>query len=987
MYIIHLADTHINCASVGSEKCSELVAIFESIRHEITKRCISKDKLVAIVAGDVLDIANCNHNASLALASVLIGILEDLCCEVYVMPGNHDVAKDGTTALFPESATLLDGKHVYSSTVDDCSFTFMSPIAEDALNIKSFPKAPQNGCSKHIAVYHGIVGSNVASIFHREGMDYLPSRTPKPADWFDHKGYDIVMLGDIHAPITVKERDPVVAYCGSLYQVSSSESFSGHGFILWNTDDLSMERVVVKQLERPMLQISYTAGVPHIINTPDRKPVKYTVDDWPLHKWRPKPVGGFKNSLPGEVIPKSGMDSAVEQFRVKHTEIIERIERIYSIKSSHTTKVMPIISKIWMHNIFSFGEDCPVVALEDSPGVIRITGDNGSGKSTFIKGLHLCVYGGRRVYPSSMNLNAVVDSIVNNAISPKPRNSKMTNGKILTIASLFCEGKVALLRKELSDLADSAHICKMTIGKDAWIVIDTYTVLGVKPVKTFFVKNGEVVSEDPRAELIAYEEYVKTCVLDDAHALLSDMTPEDLSELLNTLLGIDGSSSIGDELAGIVSNKSSIVRTLTTRSKAIQVKEGITREEIMVGKIDVIGRKLWFEEIPPQVDDEYDENISRIKLKNLKDKVARFSTSVYSIALAMNAPLPTHTLSEIEVSALERGTLYQHFKKEIYTDAVEWADAANRISEGLDLSDAVIHPGVSGEIVSRVVKGASCEFSKAELERRMSANIRRCETEWTRYKNELETFSLDYTTMLKDAEDAVSNAVTELLAHTTYMDNHRDIPAAKSKREIYEQVMSTKSSLEKSLVSVVELEGMINDAKVEYDQAYELAKEYQRISDETIPTIATIIKENADGYLNKFGFELIVENTTMVKRGGKGLKGVVLKAKFSESGRTMPVSLLSGYQRFIIDLAIRRSLSAISMSVISNASNGSSLLFMDESLHRVDAKHSKDMAEVVSQLTKHYSHIFVISHDPTIDVGAEWILKMGGGAYRMCRLA
>ncbi|RYX78191.1 hypothetical protein EON71_01300, partial [bacterium] len=231
-YIYHLSDIHIRPRDRHNEYnevfTQTLVTLKKNINNKINKSLI-------VLTGDIV------HNKtdmSPELISILSKFLNDLAniADVIMIPGNHDCNlsnRQRMDALTPivdclnkhdkifylKNSGYYNYKNIIfgvSSVIDDI---FLPSPSKD-LN----PKFDMDNKYK-IALFHGAVHGSVTDVGHRMNTEDLVVK--------DFKGYDYVLLGDIHK-YQYMDNYKRIAYSGSLIQQSFGEKIEGHGILKWN---------------------------------------------------------------------------------------------------------------------------------------------------------------------------------------------------------------------------------------------------------------------------------------------------------------------------------------------------------------------------------------------------------------------------------------------------------------------------------------------------------------------------------------------------------------------------------------------------------------------------------------------------------------------------------------------------------------------------------------------------------------------------------
>jgi DNA repair exonuclease SbcCD ATPase subunit len=276
--IIQISDIHIRIGDQSKSRYDEYCSAFSRLRETLQLHpSIILHNAVIAITGDVFHHKNKLEPCGLELAVKLLQGLSELA-PVIVIRGNHDYRqdlpseRDMITALMSYSipnVSYLDttGLHTFDNLTigvvaiqDTLLYGATSGISRD---LPPFPLPTQHREGYYnVAMFHGsITGSTL-----QNGISLSPTLHGYPIDWF--KGYDAILLGDIHVQqihradaIECKE-DSVGnstlmgcydyssdtspwGYPGSLVQQDFGESLTGHGYLVW---DLQHKRIYAYQL-------------------------------------------------------------------------------------------------------------------------------------------------------------------------------------------------------------------------------------------------------------------------------------------------------------------------------------------------------------------------------------------------------------------------------------------------------------------------------------------------------------------------------------------------------------------------------------------------------------------------------------------------------------------------------------------------------------------------------------------------------------------
>ncbi len=262
--ICHISDIHIRPGTElrdNSTRFTEYATVFTRICSFL--RTHKEDDLVICITGDIFHDNKKAGAPCIELFFMLIEMLADIV-PIYIIRGNHDYNQasiqdqDMLSAFkkpldrFKNVAYLADTGHYTAGNV-----LFGLVAIQDVLksgnthgtvnSLPTFPTAATHpdGITKTIALFHGDVPGTY------------------PIEWFGQ--YDYILLGDLHHMqvhnataesdnITLtqmgevyhmntyaQDKKPLWAYPGSTIQQNHGESIVGHGFLMWNLDNNTIQ--------------------------------------------------------------------------------------------------------------------------------------------------------------------------------------------------------------------------------------------------------------------------------------------------------------------------------------------------------------------------------------------------------------------------------------------------------------------------------------------------------------------------------------------------------------------------------------------------------------------------------------------------------------------------------------------------------------------------------------------------------------------------
>lgn len=350
-HIIHISDIHIRIGDHTKSRYDEYCNVFSRLRETLQlHQSIIDHTAVIAITGDIFHHKNKLEPYGLELAVKLLQSLSELA-HVILIRGNHDYRqdlpneRDMITALMSYSipnVSYLDhsGLHTFQNLtigVVAIQDTLLYGAAGGvSVELPPFPVPPQRAEGMYnVAMFHGsITGSTL-----QNGTSYLPTRNGYPIDWFG--AYDAILLGDIHVQQThraesIEYKEETIGhstlmecyryandvapwgYPGSLIQQDFGESITGHGYVVWNLQERSIQAY---QLHNPIgfikIRTNDSSGGFEILHRTASRPTAFVSLDAVIRaSWFPSQV---KLSVVGSA---TTLQPIQEYFRLHNKSIL-----------------------------------------------------------------------------------------------------------------------------------------------------------------------------------------------------------------------------------------------------------------------------------------------------------------------------------------------------------------------------------------------------------------------------------------------------------------------------------------------------------------------------------------------------------------------------------------------------------------------------------------------------------------------------------------
>ena len=355
-HIIHLADIHIR-----TDRTDEYLYVFNNLFK--TLRSL-EGKLLICICGDII------HERSRITAEVinkLLFLLTNLSelGTVILINGNHDIYENNTTRDKILDVLLeynLMSSLNYITTTSRHTFSNVS-VTINAIDDKDF--LPHNDTSKlHIALGHYTLKEVFPTSTNKYSVD-------------DHKGYDYVLLGDIHSQSHYK---PNCYYSGSLIQQNFGESIvKGIGII-----DISKKEYNFKPIDNKYGYITIKGNtVPPSLSFPSLTRLRVTNENI-IKKVTPFTEIISVKTIPNTEISLPTLDTSTILNNHPQKEILQKLHTQYGFPTTEKTPHNYSIINIEFENILNYDRKC-TLDFQTLNGIIGIQGNNASGKSNILR--------------------------------------------------------------------------------------------------------------------------------------------------------------------------------------------------------------------------------------------------------------------------------------------------------------------------------------------------------------------------------------------------------------------------------------------------------------------------------------------------------------------------------------------------------------------------------------------------------------------------
>jgi DNA repair exonuclease SbcCD ATPase subunit/predicted MPP superfamily phosphohydrolase len=577
-YVCHLADIHIRLF----RRHEEYEQVFETLYADILSKNLHD--FIIVLAGDIVHAKTDMSPEMVQVTSKFLSRLSDIAPTILIA-GNHDCNLANTSrldALTPIVENLSHPNLYYIResavvTVADTSFAVMSIFDVQ----EHWPSADEiDDTHTKVALYHGPV--------YGATTDTHYTITDRHVNVDTFKGFDIVMLGDIHKPNqALQESNPIVVYPGSLIQQNFGEQFGNHGWCLWDMPSHTYQFVETHNdygyvtLEAIDGHITFPAQMPNkarvrlftgdLDATEVKKLVtvlrnKHTIIEMSVNKSRYTKQASDTSTIQYDALNLTDITTQnsfiIDWLTAKNPAIdantienIKKINRDLNSKITHDDHSRNIHwkpLKFTFSNMFSYGENNEI-DFTDMHGIYGIFAANASGKSSIADSLMFCLYDKTpRAFKG--------DHIINN------RKDSFTCELLFDINGEQFGIKRTGTRRKNGDVK---------VDVSFWKVLDTGDILNL---------NGEDrrdTNANIRSYVGTYEDFAMTALSSQtSNALFIDKSHSERKDLLIQFMGLN----VFDKLYDTANDESKEIVGILKRFRKSDVAEQLTDAQEQIGE-------------------------------------------------------------------------------------------------------------------------------------------------------------------------------------------------------------------------------------------------------------------------------------------------------------------------------------------------------------------------------------------------------------------
>lgn len=239
--VIQIADLHIPNNEERRPYSEMLMSFLKQLyKNEIEGN--NPEEIRIVICGDTFENKVRTTNEAKAMFHTLLNYCNEMC-QTIIIAGNHDLLENNLDRMDSLTPTFeIEGAYENVQYLDKV-LDYKSGYVEDdnvvwSLNSIHDKFAPSNvehtqyPNHRIIGLYHGDVAGAITDVGRvtQDGID---------TSIFSE--CDCVMAGHIHKFQTIKKEGVPIVYSGSVFQHNAGENTTGHGYVVWDIENMTYE--------------------------------------------------------------------------------------------------------------------------------------------------------------------------------------------------------------------------------------------------------------------------------------------------------------------------------------------------------------------------------------------------------------------------------------------------------------------------------------------------------------------------------------------------------------------------------------------------------------------------------------------------------------------------------------------------------------------------------------------------------------------------
>lgn len=968
-YVHHLADIHIR---LDNKRHEEYDQVFNRCYQKIEE---NKEDSIIVICGDIL---HSKLELSPECLQLTIKFFKSLAniTDVIVIAGNHDFSQnnmdklDSLTPIIQEIRAInkifyLKDSGIY--TYNNIVFGVSSLIDKNKTFIKATDIKIKNKIK--IALYHGMVAGSTDFVGYKfNNYEHVVN---------DFKGYDYVMLGDIHKHQylgTVKR----ICYPSSLIQQNYGESIEDHGYVLWNIltkestfiripNDYCYVTVNVKDGICP----EFAATKPRIrLRLENTTKVQYESIKKELHKKYQvqeliyEDITVKQTKVEQKVVAQRDMiiNYCNDHYKDNADDIIayhDYIEKEVTTKNKSETFYKWDLVELSFSNMFCYGAN-NVINFSKMNGIVGIVAKNGIGKSSIFDAVLYCLFNkcskGDRLKVINNNSNSYKCKVVLNINGKqyiiKRSGTKNTKNEIKETVNFSIVKPDGVLSLNGKDRIDTNNIITQYIGTYDDCIITSFSLQD----EVSFVHYSQSKKKEFLNKLLGLDIFDDFCsyakseykVINSKHKdLMSELVLLDNKKDQKSLiklqeeLAVLESSTIKENLSLLHDTLNDLLlkvypcdMTVTSLKNIDNKIKGLQND---IKKIKILKSDIDVKKVREKINTLY---------SNIK-KVTEYSTfeKIYD---KKQQKLLSITKEIEKKHNLEYDMFCDFCVKN--NDLEQFLIKKNKLEEKIKNLDSVLQKQKIEESKQVEIDNKNIRSNIKKLEKQIEEHneMKENEIKLLKLQQELQKYMIQQDSIklykekiesnekinikIKDVKAQISSYTKELETRShDIIQNNNNQNIVKNRIEKYKKITSELESLTKQKIVAEKYISIVEKNGLPYLSLSNITPQIKNSINEILSMIAS------------FSIDLCLDNDKIF------IYKICDNVQQSIEG-------CCGFEKYIIGLAIR-----LVLSQFSNI-NGTNFLILDESFGCMDSTNINSLDNVYNYLRKNFKYIVLISH-------------------------
>ena len=243
--IIQIADIHIPNTCQNRPYDEMLMSFLKELyKNEIENS--DPENIRIVICGDTFQNKVRTTNEAKSMFHTLLNYCNEMC-RTYIIAGNHDMLQNNKDRMDSINPTF-EIENVYPNVIYlDKFLNFKSGYVEDDNVVFALFSMYENFASPNIE-HSQFPDSTIVGLYHGDIVGAVTDTGAIRDSGINTDLFaecDCVMAGHIHRFQEIKKNGVPIVYSGSVFQQNVGENTTGHGYVVWNVNNMTYKHVEI----------------------------------------------------------------------------------------------------------------------------------------------------------------------------------------------------------------------------------------------------------------------------------------------------------------------------------------------------------------------------------------------------------------------------------------------------------------------------------------------------------------------------------------------------------------------------------------------------------------------------------------------------------------------------------------------------------------------------------------------------------------------